>query len=104
MAKVVKIIDQHMKMVEQKLVRYVKQIKKKSVCIVEDVIVIGEMLTDAKRAIEEKKVRTTWKGWLRDNFEWTDETARNYINLFNAKEKLSPNTFGLLPLGDLYIL
>src|SRR6266853_3685709 len=104
MAKVVEFGGQHMKMIEQKLARYVKQIKKKSASVIEDILAVGEMLADAKTAIEEKKVRTTWKGWLRDNFEWTDDTARNYINLFNAKEKLSPKLFGLLPLDSLYIL
>ena len=68
----------------------------------ENVIEIGRHLVAAKA--EAKKLNEPWLSWLDREFEWTEQTALNFIRVYEAASK-SKNFLNLkLPVSAVYQL
>lgn len=46
-----------------------------------DLFVVGDLLLEAKAACEDSFGYGHWGDWLADNFDWSQDTAENYINV-----------------------
>jgi DUF3102 family protein len=68
--------------------------------VVGDVIEIGRRLTEARALCPP---RGGWYAWLEKVFGWTDDTARNFMNVYEMS--ITRNFRGLsLLVSDLYLL
>jgi hypothetical protein len=68
-----------------------------------DIVQIGEHLTQVRRIIV---VRRRWLAWLKQEFRWSDQTARNIMNVYDAFESGKFQNFWDLsiPMAGLYLL
>src|SRR5262245_28324036 len=68
--------------------------------IVDDVVEIGERLSECKRICG----HGNWLAWLDREFGWTDKTAENFINVFKLSAKFQNFSNLDLPLSGIYLL
>jgi hypothetical protein len=67
--------------------------------VVSEIAEIGQHLTEAKALVS----HGGWLPWLEREFKWTDETARRFMNVYEASK--SHNLLDLdIPLSGLYLL
>jgi hypothetical protein len=81
------------------LAQHAHAIKAAGTRVISDVIEIGRHLTEAKKLCGHGE----WLPWLEREFGWTDQTARNFMRVFdlsNSKRVLDLD----LPLSSLYLL
>jgi DUF3102 family protein len=82
------------------LTEHVDAIRKLGKRVVEDVIEIGRRLADCH---DNHLAHGQWLPWLKEEFGWTDQTARNFINVYEQSK--SKNFLDLnLPVSSLYLL
>jgi Protein of unknown function (DUF3102) len=65
-----------------------------------DVIEMGRRLDRVRRRIP----HGDWLPWLKKNFAWTDDTALNYIRVFQSRGRFKSRTIRDLPLSSIFIL
>lgn len=75
------------------------EIRKLGKRVIEDIIKIGELLAESKATCG----HGNWISWLNKEFGWTDQTARNFINVYEMSK--SKKFLDLdLPVSVLYQL
>jgi hypothetical protein len=83
------------------LAEHAEAIRKLGKRVVGDIIEIGRRLTDAKELVG----HGNWLPWLDREFGWSDQTARNFIRLYDLSESKSKTVLNLdLPVKSLYLL
>jgi len=65
-----------------------------------DIIEIGKRLSRVKDRVG----HGNWLPWVRDNFGWTDQTASNYMNVFELSKTAEFLRLRNLPLEALYLV
>ena len=74
---------------------------------IKDIIEIGRRLTEVRHGIDGKPALLShgeWLTWLEDEFGWKDQTAKNFIKVYEASTK-TPNFGDLnLPVSGFYAL
>jgi N6-adenosine-specific RNA methylase IME4 len=76
------------------------EIRRLGKAVVADLVEIGRLLTECKARLS----HGAWLPWLDREFNWSDQTARNFMNLYAMAAK-SKTVLNLdLPLRDLYRL
>jgi hypothetical protein len=86
---------------ECRLDEYAEKIRAIGKRAISDVIEVGRLLTEAK----EIAGHGHWLPWLRQNFGWSDETARKWMHAYEASLKFQSNwNLDQLQLRDLYLL
>jgi hypothetical protein len=67
----------------------------------ENIIEIGRRLTLCKKEIS----HGDWSGWLKQEFDWSDQQARRFMHVFELAESKSNKLLNLnLPVSSLYLL
>jgi Protein of unknown function (DUF3102) len=71
--------------------------------VIDDVIEIGERLSQCRAILKEDG---KWRAWLKDEFDWGRSTADNFINIYTLSKSAGGPNFGHLdlPLSALYLL
>jgi len=83
------------------LVEHAQAIRALGKRVVDDVIEIGRRLVDCR---DNHLEHGQWLPWLKREFNWSRQTADNFIHVYEAQEKL-PNFGNLdLPVSALYLL
>jgi len=68
---------------------------------VENIIEIGRRLTLCKKEIS----HGDWSGWLKQEFNWSEQQARWFMHVFELAESKSNKLLNLnLPVSSLYLL
>ena len=75
---------------------------------IKDIIEIGRRLTEVRHGIDQQAgtaaAHGEWLTWLEDEFGWKDQTAKNFIKVYEASTK-TPNFGDLnLPVSGFYAL
>jgi Protein of unknown function (DUF3102) len=81
------------------LAEYAEAIRALGKRVLSDVLEIGERLSKARTLI----AHGDWLRWLEDEFAWSDETARRFMDVFELS-KIHTVWDLDLPLGALYLL
>jgi hypothetical protein len=81
------------------LAEHADAIRKLGKRVVRDVIEIGRRLTEAKALAG----RGGWLPWLEDEFSWTDDTALNYMRVYELSKSRNFRDLSL-PVSALYLL
>jgi hypothetical protein len=93
-------IDEH--------VEEIRQLAKKAYRYNYEIVVeIGRRLTIMRSHPKFNGRGDGWADEVRDSFGWTDETARNMMNVYELQKdqhEESAKLFGQLPLGAVYLL
>jgi hypothetical protein len=74
------------------LQRYARDLRVLARKTVDDVVKIGELLTKAQKRVG----HGGWLEWLERELRWSDDTARNYMDVYRLKRKLKSRKFRLL--------
>jgi hypothetical protein len=73
---------------------------------IEDIIVVGERLIDSQSRLKHGKL--TWAGWLEKNFDWSESTALNFMNVYRLVTSQEYETLNFkemsIVLSELYAL
>jgi N6-adenosine-specific RNA methylase IME4 len=86
---------------DAKLANHAVEIRRLGKRIVGDVIEIGKRLTECKDICG----HGNWLPWLNREFGWTDQTARNFIQVYELARAKSQNFLNLdIPVSGLYLL
>src|SRR5262245_54623496 len=68
---------------------------------VENIVEIGRRLTLCKKEIS----HGDWSGWLKQEFDWSEQQARRFMHVFELAESKSNKLLNLnLPVSSLYLL
>jgi Protein of unknown function (DUF3102) len=82
------------------LTEHATEIRRLGKRVVGDVIEIGRRLVECR---DNHLKHGEWLSWLEKEFGWTDQTARNFINVYEQSK--SKNFLNLdLPVSSLYLL
>jgi protein gp37 len=82
------------------LVEHAEAIRNLGKRVIGDVIEIGHRLTECKRLLEHGH----WLPWLEREFKWSDQTARNFMQVYELAGK-TQNLWNLsLPVSGVYLL
>ena len=68
--------------------------------IVTDIVEIGRLLTECKRRLP----HGAWLPWLQREFGWTEQTALNYMRLYEAADKSKKFLDLDVPVSSLFLL
>jgi len=87
------------------LTRYAEQVRAAAKRTIKDIIKIGELLTKAKRRVG----HGGWLQWIEREFQWSADTAENFVSLFrfsrtarfrNARDLPAPSALFVLARGS----
>lgn len=83
------------------LTRHAKAIRALGRRVVGDAVEIGRQLTAARKLCG----HGNWQSWLEREFQWTDDTALNFMNVYKWSEANPERVRDLsLPLRSIYLL
>jgi hypothetical protein len=87
--------------VEPVLAEHANEIRRLGKRVIENVIEIGRRLVDAKSRI----AHGGWLLWLDREFGWTEQTALNFVHVYELTQSPSKNFLDLnIPVSGLYLL
>ncbi len=84
-----------------RLYKLAEEIRNESRETVRSICLIGRRLKEAQEIL---KGEGTWVQWLRDEFEWSHQTAYNFINAANLAQRYPDLLKGEYTLSALYLL
>jgi hypothetical protein len=82
------------------LARHATEIRRLGKQVVSDVIEIGRLLVESKKLAG----HGNWLSWLEREFQWTDDTALNYMRVHELGEKFRTVRDLDIPMRGLYLL
>ena len=83
------------------LAEHAESIRKLSRRVIADVIEIGRRLSECKRLLG----HGNWLPWLRQEFSWSERTARNFIAVYELSQSESANFADLaIDVSSLYLI
>jgi hypothetical protein len=84
------------------LTEHAAAIHKLSKQTMENIVEIGCRLSECKRIIKERG--ESWSDWLKREFEWSDQTARRFIHVYEQLPGLNKLLSRQFPISALYLL
>src|SRR5262245_24389369 len=81
------------------LAEHAAEIRRLGKRVVEDVIQIGRRLSECKRIVG----HGNWLPWLEREFRWTDDTALNFMRVYELSKSRNFRDLSL-PVSALYLL
>jgi hypothetical protein len=82
------------------LARHATEIRRLGKQVVSDVIEIGRLLVESKELVG----HGDWLSWLEREFQWTDDTALNYMRVHELAKNRNFRDLSHIPLSGLYLL
>jgi hypothetical protein len=82
------------------LARHAAEIRRRGKQVMADVIEIGRLLVESKELVG----HGNWLSWLEREFQWTDDTALNYMRVHELVKNRNFRDLSHIPLSGLYLL
>jgi hypothetical protein len=82
------------------LARHATEIRRLGKQVVSDVIEIGRLLVESKELVG----HGNWLSWLEREFQWTDDTALNYMRVHELAKNRNFRDLSNIPLSGLFLL
>jgi hypothetical protein len=82
------------------LTRYATEIRSLRKQVSSDIIEIGRMLVESKKLVG----HGNWLEWLEREFQWTDDTALNYMRVHDLAKNRNFRDLSHIPLSGLFLL
>jgi hypothetical protein len=82
------------------LARYANDIRVLRKQVSSDIIEIGRMLVESKKLVG----HGNWLSWLEREFQWTDDTALNYMRVHELAKNRNFRDLSKIPISGLFLL
>jgi hypothetical protein len=82
------------------LARYANEIRTLSKRASSDIVEIGRTLIESKKLVG----HGNWLSWLEREFQWTDDTALNYMRVHDLVKNRNFRDLSNIPLSGLFLL